>query len=199
MKLSKILLTFALLFCIVTNAQRKELKTQSLSEGTIENQFDYLIIKSDRYKEFKVVKSFWLTNLKKSVGDSLIKMRKELHTKSDVINQKQKQIDKLTISLSDTKKSVENLNKEKSSINFFGAKISKALYNSILWFLIVALIAALSYFVFKFYHSNIVTKETQTKFSDLEREFEGFRHRSLEREQQLRRKLQDEIIKQRKD
>ena len=199
MKLTKItLLLVVLSFSITVNSQ-KDLKTQSLSEGTIDNQFEYLIKKSNRYQEFKVVKLFWLNRLKKSVNDSLKMMRKELSTKEDIIVQKQSQIDKLTQTLKATNNNVSSLKKEKDSIKFFGASISKALYNIILWLIIILLLAALVSFILKFHNSNIITKETKEKFVELETEYEGHRQRSLEREQQLRRKLQDELNRQKKD
>jgi len=198
MKPLKFLLTLSLLFCISVNAQ-KELKTQSLSEGTIENQFDYLIKKSNRYQEFKVVKQVWLNRLKKSVNDTLKTMRRELNANKDILIEKQSQINKLTNTLNATNKNVDALNNEKDTINFFGASISKALYNTILWLIIIGLLVALVLYILRFNRSNIITKEANNKFSELESEYEGHRQRSLEREQQLRRKLQDEINKQRKD
>ena len=51
--------------------------------------------------------------------------------------------------------------------------------------------------MYKFYNSNTVTKEAQNNLTDVEQEFELHRKKSLEKEQKLRRKLQDEINKQR--
>ena len=48
-------------------------------------------------------------------------------------------------------------------------------------------------FVSRFRTSNRITKESKAKLAETELEFEGFRQRSLEREQQIRRKLQDEL------
>jgi len=198
MKATKLLLIFALLFSISINAQTS-LKTKSLSEGTIENQFDYLIKKSGRYQEYKVVKRFWLDNLKKSVIDSLKTMRKELVVTKGVLVEKQSQIDKLTTTLDTTNKSVTSLNNEKDNINFFGKLISKSLYNTILWSIIAGLLAALALYVMRFSRSNTITKESKDRFVELEREYESHKHRSLEREQVLRRKLQDELNKLKKE
>jgi hypothetical protein len=54
---------------------------------------------------------------------------------------------------------------------------------------------ALFYFIFKFSKSNILTKEAQNNLLDIEQEFEEYRKKSIEREQKLRRQLQDEINK----
>ena len=198
MKALKLLLTSALLFCITINAQN-ELQTQSINEGTIENQFDYLIKKSNRYQEFKVVKRVWLDQIKKSVSDSLSSIRKELNTTKSILLEKQSQIYNLSKTLETTNTNVTSLNNEKDNINFFGTLISKSLYNTILWSIIAVLLFALAIYVLRFMRSNSVTKESKDQYAELEREFEGHKHRSLEREQQLRRKLQDELNKQKKD
>ncbi len=198
MKSIKLLLTSALLFCITINAQN-ELQTQSINEGTIENQFDYLIKKSNRYQEFKVVKRVWLDQIKNSVNDSLTTIRKELNATKSILFEKESQIDNLTKALETTNSNVTSLNNEKDNINLFGTLISKSLYNTILWSIIAGLLVALAFYVLRFLRSNAITNESKDQYAELEREFEGHKHRSLEREQQLRRKLQDELNKQKKD
>ncbi len=79
MRLSKKILCLVFLVSVTLSAQNRATVTKSLNEGTIENQFDYLIKKSNRYQEFKVVKTTWLIQLKKSAGDSLVSLRKDLN------------------------------------------------------------------------------------------------------------------------
>jgi len=198
MKIQKLFFTIAFICAISINAQENEPK-QTLDSGTIENQFDYLIKKSNRYQEYKVVKRVWLDRLKKAVDDSLNVVKKELVDTKVTLNEKEAEIVTLTNSLNTTNETVSNLNNEKDSINFFGMLISKPMYNTTLWSIITILLVALLFFVFKFNNSNTITREAKDKFSELEIEYENHRQRSLEREQQIRRKLQDEINKQKKD
>ena len=199
MKLKHLIATLLLLFCISSFAQEENEPKQTLDSGTIENQFDYLIIKSNRYQEYKVVKHAWLERLKKAVNDSLNVVKKELANTKVTLSEKESEIVTLTNSLDTTKKAVDNLIIEKDSILFFGILISKPMYNTTLWSIIAILLVALLFFIFKFNGSNAITTEVQNKFSDLEIEYENHRQRSLEREQQIRRKLQDEINKQKKE
>ncbi len=201
MKLHKLLTILTLFAVISINAQEEtnQEQEQSIDSGTIENQFDYIINKSNRYQDYKVVKRFWLDRLKKVVDDSLNITRKELSDTKITLSQKESEISTLTNSLSASKENTINLNEEKDSIRFFGALISKPLYNTILWSIIVFLLVFLVIYIFKFNQSNKITKDSNGKFDELDKEFEEYRQRSLEREQQLRRKLQDEINKQKKD
>ena len=53
------------------------------------------------------------------------------------------------------------------------------------------------FFIFKFFKNNVITKEAKNNLIDVEQELDAHRKKSLEREQKLRRQLQDEINKQR--
>ena len=44
-------------------------------------------------------------------------------------------------------------------------------------------------------NSNIITKQTNHKLTEIEQEFDSYRQKKLEEQQILRRKLQDEINK----
>ena len=198
MKLLKLITPLALFICISINAQETSPK-QSIDSGTIENQFDYIITKSNRYQDYKVVKQIWLLRLKRVVNDSLNVIRKELADTKVTLNEREAEITSLTNELDNSKKNVASLNNEKDSINLFGILISKPFYNTILWSIIGVLLVLLLIYIFRFNRSNTITKDSNEKFDELEKEFEDHRHRSLEREQQLRRKLQDEINKQKKD
>ena len=90
------------------------------------------------------------------------------------------------------------MTKEKDSISFFGAALTKGSYNTIIWGIIGVLLALLGFFIFKFKNSNTITLQAQKALSETEAEFEDHRRRALEREQKVMRKLQDEINKQRK-
>ena len=51
---------------------------------------------------------------------------------------------------------------------------------------------------YRFLNSHKITNDVQLKMAEMEIELEDYRRNSLEREQKLRRKLQDEINKNRK-
>lgn len=198
MKLIKLLPIFLLLCSITINAQNSQ-ETQTINSGTIENQFDYLIKNSNRYEDKKVVKRVWLDQLKSNVSDSLNVLRKELATTKNILSEKEAEITKLTSTLNLSNDSVAKLSNEKGSMSFFGMLISKPLYNTILWSIIGVLLLGLIIYILRFGRSNTITKEANNKFFELETEYESHRQRSLEREQQLRRKLQDELNKQKRD
>ena len=83
-------------------------------------------------------------------------------------------------------------------ISFLGLQVSKTAYHLNLWTCVLLLLFALVCFIFKFTKSNILTKKAQDNLQSQHSEYEQYKKKSIEREQKLRRELQDEINKQRK-
>jgi hypothetical protein len=110
----------------------------------------------------------------------------------------QETIDKLKSELESVKTDLGKVNEAKDSINFLGISMQKSVYKTSVWTVIILLLMALSYFIYSFKNSNDVTKKTLLKHDELEKEYNTYRTRALEREQVLNRKLQDEINKQKK-
>ncbi|MFQ3306207.1 MAG: putative membrane protein, partial [Polaribacter sp.] len=100
-------------------------------------------------------------------------------------------------SLNRTKLELKITIQKKESISLFGIELSTTIYNLILWSLILILLTALLYFIFAFTKNNILTKRAEDDLKIIEVEYEQHRKKAIEREQKLRRTLQDEINKQR--
>jgi len=202
MKLVKTVLfvTFALFCVTTTNAQDNTDQDEklSLNEGTIDNQFEYVIRRSNNYQEFKVVKKTWLYELKAHTIDSLNAVHKELSDSQATINSQSNEISQLKTDLTTTKTNLENTINEKDSMALFGLQMSKGGYNVLMWTIIAALLALLLLFVYKFKNSNTITKQAKKALLETEEEYEEYRRNSLEREQKVRRQLQDELNKQKK-
>jgi septal ring factor EnvC (AmiA/AmiB activator) len=168
----------------------------SLNEGTIDNQFEYVIRRSNSYQEFKVVKKTWLYELKAHTIDSLNAVHKELSDTQATVNSQSNEINQLKTDLSNTKTNLDNTNKQKDSMALFGMQMSKGGYNALMWTIIAGLLALLLLFIYKFKNSNSATKQAKRTLLETEEEYEDYRRNSLEREQKVRRQLQDEINKQ---
>ncbi len=167
----------------------------SLNSGTIDNQFEYVIRRSNNYQDYKVVKKVWLYALKAHTIDSLNAVHKQLEDTEIVVKNQTQEIDKLKTSLSSTQGTLDKTNTEKDSMSLFGMQMSKTAYNTLLWSLIGGLLALLLFFVYKFKDSNTITRDAKKALVDTEEEFEEHRRVALEREQKVRRQLQDEINK----
>lgn len=197
--------TVVILLCSQTTFSQTNTEDDKLSldSGSIDNQFEYVIKKSGNFKGtngelYEAVKLNMLLTLKKHTIDSLKTIYKDLADTQLIVDTQSKEISTLKSNLEKTKTDLENTRGEKDNIGLFGAQMSKGSYKTIMWLIIAALLGLLIFFIFKFKSSNSITKDAQKALSDIEEEFEEHRRTALEREQKVRRQLQDEINKQKK-
>lgn len=191
---------FFLLMTISSHSQspkKRALINESLKNDDIKTQFMVLSEKSPSYMDFKNIRLVYYNTLKSNVLDTLNSFNNKLKTANTKINEQHNEIGKLKNSIQEINNNLSNVTEEKDSIDFFGTKTTKTAYNMALWSIITILLLTTLFFLFKFNSSNKLTKEAKTSFKEIEEEFETHRKKSLEREQVLRRKLQDEINKQR--
>ncbi|HCY97651.1 MAG TPA: hypothetical protein DHU86_05815 [Polaribacter sp.] len=187
------LFTFAvILLASISYAQEPTIEDNSLGA-----QFDKLYRISSSYQAYKVIGKEKYLQLKQNVLDSLTTAQAKLSAKNNLLtlekgnNQKnQELLQKTSLELQDS------LQKE-GVTSLFGLQVKKTSYNLSLWTFILALILTLLYFIFKFSSNNILSNKAKSDLKDLDFEYEQYRKKSIEKEQKLRRALQDEINKQR--
>jgi len=197
------LLLLVTLFTIQFQAQTDTANAASklsLDSGSIESQFEYLTKKSNGWKDergqrYEVIRIQWIEKIKKNTLDSLKAVRKNLNDTKVVVTKQDNEISKLKTSLSSTQDTLDQTNSQKDNISLFGIQMSKSSYNGLMWSIIGVLSALMLFFMYKFKSSNSVTREAKKSLAEIEEEFEGHRRNALEREQKVRRQLQDEINK----
>jgi len=165
--------------------------------NTIEGQFDKMYRISSTYQTYKVIDKDAFIILKNNVLDSIKKTKKALVELENLLKDERETIAYLNESMTKTQLELDNALSKEDTISFLGIPLSKLSYNLILWTIIIGLSGGLGFFVFKFFKSNVLTKQAQENLITVEEEFEAYRKKSIEREQKLRRQLQDEINKQR--
>lgn len=196
---------FILLFTFTATAQtetEEEDDQLSLDSGTLENQFEYLTKRSNNWRDargqsYEVVRNEWIAKIKSHTLDSLKALKKELLDTQNKVASQSQEVSQLKSTLSNTKNNLEETNLEKDSMSLFGLQMSKTGYNTLLWSIIAGLLAFLFFFIYKYKNSNAITKEAKLRLEETEEEFEEHRRNALEREQKVRRQLQDELNKNR--
>jgi hypothetical protein len=164
-------------------------------DNSIKGQFDKIYRTSTTYQVYKVIGKDRYERLKKNVLDSLKKSEKLISEKENLLKSERENIKKLNTTLNKTKLDLDTALLKENSISLFGAQVSKITYNLVLWIIIITLSLFLAFFVFKFAKSHVLTKEAQENLNDVEQGFDNHKKKSIEREQKLRRQLQDEINK----
>lgn len=190
----KQLLPFPLiLFSVILFGQ----ESQTPDYNSIEDQFENVINKSNSYREFKVVPKAKLDKLRKSILDSVASLETSISTKDTTISAQENQISTLQSTLEATNNDLATSKEKEDGISLFGMLLKKDTYKTILFSLIGGLLFLLLFFIFRYKSSNSVTRTTNNKLAETESKFEAYRQKKLEDEQVLRRKLQDEINKNR--
>ena len=195
---------FTCLISLTTYSQTKQDdETLSLYKGTIDNQFEYILKKSGNFKgtngqPYEAVKRSMFLALRAHTIDSLKTVHKNLAETKAVVENQAKEISDLKSRLSNTKVDLDKTNSEKNNMALFGMQMSKINYNVLMWTIIAGLLALLIFFIFKFKNSNSITREAKHNLAEIEEEFDEHRRTALEREQKVRRQLQDEINKHKK-
>ena len=196
MKTKKIISTLLVgaLLASYTYAQDDE-KEATLDQGPVAGQFDYTIERSSKYQEYRVVKTAWLYKLKSNVLDSLEYLQNTIDNKNTSIDSLNTHISQINTNLSNTKEDLNKAVTAKNSITFLGAEMPKGEYNSIMWGLVVVLLAAAAFLFLLFKRSHHVTTEMKEKYHVLEKEYEAHRKRALEKEKTMARQHLNELNK----
>ena len=201
MKTIKLLafLTLSISNISIINAQTST--TQSINEGSIDDQFNYVLRKSGNFRGtngqmYEAVSRRMLLDLQLHTSDSLKTLQAKLDTSKSTINQQLSEISSLKANLINTQLDLDQTTLEKNNMSLLGVSMSKTSYNILMWSLITALLTLLIIFIVRFKNSNAVTKAAKKSLLEIEDEYEEHRRTALEREQKVRRQLQDELNKQ---
>lgn len=165
--------------------------------ATIEGQFDELVDKSGNWEKFKLVKKESIYTFKKTLLDSIKEQKSLLREKLDTISVQSSRIKELNLNIQNLQSELDKEKNRNDSIDFFGLTIEKGVYSIIVWGIIAVLAILLVVFISRYTSSNGITRGALKDLEDLQNEYEEYRTKAIEREQKVRRQLQDEINKHR--
>ena len=169
--------------------------SQEQKSHTIDSQFSDLIENSNTYQTYKVIKISELGVLQRNIRDSISTLKATITESESVILEQNNKIDSITHQIEGLNVELEQTQKKVENINFLGISTQKSTYNFIMWSIIIALLSVSSILFFSFKKRHNDTKDAREKLAETESELDSLRKRSLEREQKVRRELQDEINK----
>ena len=165
--------------------------------ATLEGKFDELVDQSGNWEKFKLVKKESLYTYKNILLDSVKAHKSLLQEKLNTIQTQSSQIKELNANIAQLQEALDKEKNRNDSMDFFGLTIEKGVYSIIVWGIIILLGISLVVFVSRYARSNSITRGALKDFEDLQNEYEEYRSKAIEREQKVRRQLQDEINKHR--
>ncbi|WP_136667202.1 tRNA (guanine-N1)-methyltransferase [Flavobacterium sp. H122] len=180
-------------FSIITSATGQETAATSNSIG---NQFNYILEKSESYKDLKVVKKQWIENLKSDVLSSISKVESELNSSKMAFNQQAAQMNSLKVKLDKVNSELQEYTNSGPSITFLGIQFNKSFFNGLLSFILLGSVLSVAFFAYQFKKMNSESTHSKSVLNDLEEEYQEYKRKAIEREQKVSRQLQDELNKQ---
>lgn len=165
--------------------------------NSIESQFIKVVDKSNSYQKYKVIKKTKIEGLRKNVLDTIEMLELKIATSKVEIENLKSKVELLTKTLDTTKSNLAASIEEEDKIEALGLVMTKTTYNTLLWSIISGLLGLLGFLLYKHKKGHEITKNTKLRLTEVESDFDAHRKKTLTNEQLLRRKLQDEINKNR--
>ncbi|ESU29736.1 hypothetical protein FLJC2902T_02100 [Flavobacterium limnosediminis JC2902] len=189
----------SLLTVFVSTAQEIEaVPEKPITKKVVESQMNQIMVNSSEQHGVKMVTKSALEELNADMMTLLSRNESDLANSKAIIESKNSEIKKLQneVAKANTRMSTSDTGNE--TFVFFGMQLSKSLYHAIMWTLVLTLSIFVVFLVTRFKSANGITRQSKEKLTEVEDEFELFKRNAIEREQKLRRQLQDEINRQKK-
>ncbi len=171
---------------------------KDLTNGTVEEQLNYVESKSNNFEDFKVIKKTWYTTLKQNINDSIQTLEKEIATLRSNLSVEQATTRENYAKLNATQDSLTEALATQNDMKWIGISMEKPVYRFLMWGIVFMLGVILLVTLIRFKANNAKTKLAKADLEQLQTEFEEHRKAALLREQKLRRELQDEVNARRK-
>ncbi|MGH2665235.1 tRNA (guanine-N1)-methyltransferase [Flavobacterium sp.] len=180
-----------LLFAVASFAQEA-----SFNQNTIRSQFDYILDKSENYRDLKIVKTKWLVSLKENMASSYATVQSQLFDSRNTVNQQKAEIVQLQAKLKESNASLSAYTNVGPTVTFLGIRFNQHVFATIFTIIFLGSLLSFVFFSIRFKKANAITQHSKSILSELEDEYQEYKRRAIEREQKVSRQLQDEINKQ---
>jgi hypothetical protein len=166
-----------------------------LDSALLEAQLDYIHENTRVYNNFRAIRDDLFLKLKRNVRDTLDATKLEVEELNSRLTERNFHIETLTTDLARTKNEKDEALRNRDSLSFFGIQMSKGLYNSIMWFIVLGLAALAVMMVVLFRRSHQVTKQVKEELQASLNELEEYRKSSREKYEKLVVSHHNEIMK----
>ncbi len=184
---------------LVLSAQDIEaVPEKPITKKTVENQMSRILVNSADYNDVKMVKKAALEELHSDMVTLLSRNENDLSDAKGIIETKNAEIKQLQEEITKANSQIAASVANDETFLFFGMPLNATLYHAIMWSLVFTLLITVGFLAVRFKRANVITQNSKAILAEVEDELETFKRNAIEREQKLRRQLQDEIIKQKK-
>jgi hypothetical protein len=162
---------------------------------TLPNQLQSMVERAATQEDFRVIRNTALLQFQANLVDSLGRMRKEQTQQKTQLADLEVRLKKTEELLTQAEASYQEISTRRDSMSLLGLPVSKATYQSLMGVLIAVFAALAGFFYFRFRSRDGVTSRVEKLLQETQEEFDQYKKRAIEREQKLKRELQDELNK----
>jgi len=184
-KYTALLLFTGLFISMMQAVQAQAGASAVLDSAILEAQLDYIHENTRVYNDFRAIRDDIFRKLKRNVMDTLNASRLEVEELNSRLSERNFQIETLTKELARIKNEKDDAIKNRDNLSFFGIQMKKALYNSVMWFIILGLAALAVILIMLYRRTHQVTKEVKKELQSTQDEFGQYRKSSREKYEKL--------------
>ena len=183
-------------FTLESQAQRTNISSGNPAiKGSLDSQFFHLNRISRNQEGFKLIRRGNLDFIQHNVLDSIQRYQGEIIQKTEEIAELEERKSQLTDSLQAAHRELLVVENESQMVRLLGISMSLVIYHWLVWVLILTLLVTLVLVLIRFRQHRVNARDALESLSTIQEEYDTFRKKSLEKEQKLKRQLQDEINK----
>ena len=197
-KSTAILLLTGLFICMTHTIEAQSGASAVLDSALLQDQLDYIHENTRVYNDYRAIRADIFLKMKRNVIDTLNAGKLELEQLNSRLTERNFQIESLNTDLTRTNNEKAEAIKLQNSLSFFGIQMNKALYNSIVWFIILGLVVLAVILVILHRRSHQVTKLVKEELQTTQDEFDLYRKSSREKYEKLVVSHHNEIMKLKK-
>jgi len=184
------LLVFLFAFAVINTIKAQTLEPEI---RTLSQQYESLMKVSTTYEDYKVVKVVKLSSFWENIQDSIATASAEQQKLTNTLKNVREELLNTQIRLGEITAKLESSNHDRDRISFIGIPLTKGVYNSLVWGIIIILAVMALFFFSRFKRSNTITRSTKKECDTLYVEFDNYKKNTREKELQLKRELQTAI------
>jgi len=190
---------FLLALCVIIpniqSASAQYVTPAILDSASVKSQLEYIQERTRVYNDFRAIREDIFLKMKGNILDSLDGTKLEIATLNSKLTEHSFQIETLNADLNRTKNDRDEAIRNKDGLSFLGIKMNKALYNTIVWFIILGLAALTVILILLYKRTHAVTIQTKKALETIQDEYETHRKSSREKYEKLVVNHHNEVMK----
>ena len=109
-----------------------------------------MVDKSNSYERFKLIDKTKLAVFQCSMNDSINSVKSRLEAEKQTVKTHENTIKTLNDNIAELQTTLDETKNQKDSMNIFGALLSKGLYNTIMWGIVLVLAILLIFYIYRY-------------------------------------------------